>query len=158
VHFNRCIEEFGGYQSRHQLDSISYIPIESIDHYRDDSSAYRSPKVVSPAIPLLALLQRCSRISSDECNRIRTMYPTQATIAHPSAPVIIFLSAVRSSPTEDQGGITRYARFTSSDATDGSSNRDYLLQDSMELSTLQMMLGVYCRGYRSLTKLCTSSR
>jgi len=47
----------------------------------------------------------------------------------------------------------RYARFTSSDATDGSSNRNYLLQDSMELSTLRMMLGVYRSSYGSLTRL-----
>jgi len=39
---------------------------------------------------------------------------------------------IQCEPTEDQGGFTRYARFTSSDATDGSSNRDYLLHDSME--------------------------
>jgi len=30
---------------------------------------------------------------------------------------------------EDRGGFTRYAWFTSSDATDGTSNRNYLLQD-----------------------------
>jgi hypothetical protein len=44
----------------------------------------------------------------------------------------------------------RFARFTSSDATDGSSNRDCLLHDSMESSTLLMTLGVYCSNYGSL--------
>ena len=52
-----------------------------------------------------------------------------------------------------EAGFTRYPRFTSSDATDGSSNRNYLLQDSTELSTLRMMLVVYCFGYGSLTRL-----
>ena len=45
----------------------------------------------------------------------------------------------RSAPTKDQGGSTPYARFTTSDATDGSSNRIYLLQDSTKLSTLRMV-------------------
>jgi hypothetical protein len=84
---------------------------------------------------------------------MRTIEPTQATIPHPSAPTIIFLA-----PTKDQGGFTRYARFTSSDATDGSSNHDYLLYDSMELSMLRMMLGVYRSGYGSLTRLHTVSK
>jgi len=92
-----------------------------------------SPKVGSPPMSQLALLQRCSRISSDERNRMRTIEPTQATIAHPTAPTIIFLA-----PTKDQGGFTRYARFTSSDALDGSSNRNCLLHDLMKLSTLRM--------------------
>jgi len=61
----------------------------------------------------------------------------------------------RSAPTEEQGGFTQYARFTPSDATDGSSNRNYLLQESTELSTLWMMLGVFCSGYRSRTRLYT---
>ena len=65
------------------------------------------------------------------------------------------LEKLRSAPTEDEGGFTRYARFTSSDATDGSSNRDSLLRDSMESSTLLMMLGVYCSSYGSLTRLYT---
>jgi len=45
----------------------------------------------------------------------------------------------RSTPTKAQGRFTRYARFTSSDATDGSSNRNYLPQDSTKLSTLRMV-------------------
>jgi hypothetical protein len=105
-------------------------------------------------------LQRFPRILSDERNRMRTIETTQATIAHPSAPTIIFLSRakLRSAPTEDQGGFTRYARFTSSDATDGRAYRDYLLHDSMESSTLRMMLGVYRRGSGSLTRLYTVSK
>ena len=71
-----------------------------------------------------------------------TIEPTQATIAHPSAPAIIFLSAVRSALTEDQGRFTKYTRFTSIHIADGSCNRDYLLRDSMELSTLRMLCGV----------------
>ena len=63
----------------------------------------------------------------------------------------------RSAPMEDQVGFARYARFTSTDATDRSSNRNYLVQDSMGLSTLQMMLGVYRNSYGSLTRLYTSS-
>jgi len=35
-----------------------------------------------------------------------------------------------SAPTKDQGVFTRYAQFTSRDATNGSSNRNYLLQDN----------------------------
>ena len=40
-----------------------------------------------------------------------------------------------------------YPWFTSGDATDGSSDYNYLLQDTMELSTLQRMIGVYLSGY-----------
>ena len=60
-----------------------------------------APKVASPAMSQLALLQRYSRISSDERNRMRTIEPTQATIAPPSAPTIIFLA-----PVKNQGGFT----------------------------------------------------
>jgi len=54
-----------------------------------------SPKVASPAMPKLAILQR---------------------------------------------RFTNYARFTSIHIADGSSNRNYLPQDSTELSTLQIMI------------------
>jgi len=73
---------------------------------------------------------------------MQSIETTQATIAHPSAPTIMFLSRakLRSAPSDDQGGFMRYARFTSSGATDGSSNRNYLPQDSTELSMLQIMI------------------
>jgi hypothetical protein len=38
----------------------------------------------------------------------------------------------RSAPTVNQGGFTPFRPITSSDATDGSSNRNYLPQDSMQ--------------------------
>jgi hypothetical protein len=40
---------------------------------------------------------------------------------------------------DNRGGFTRYAPFTSSDATDGSSNRSYRLHDSMESSAIGNM-------------------
>jgi len=55
---------------------------------------------------------------------------------------------------EDQGRFTRYARFTSSDATDGSPIAITFCK-AMEVSTSRMMLGVYRHGYGSLTKLYT---
>jgi hypothetical protein len=73
---------------------------------------------------------------------MRTIETTQATIAHRSAPTIKLRSRakLRSAPTEDQGGFTRYARFTSCGATDGNCNCDYLLHDWMEASTLRTMI------------------
>ena len=35
-----------------------YLPIESIDNYRDDARAHTSIRVASPAMPKLAILQR----------------------------------------------------------------------------------------------------
>jgi hypothetical protein len=43
--------ELEGYQSRHQWDLISYNPIEPIDDDIDDSKAYASTRVASPAMP-----------------------------------------------------------------------------------------------------------
>jgi len=63
-----------------------------------------------------------------------------------------------SAPPEDQGGFTWYAQFTSSNATDGSANHDYLLHDLMESSTLWMMLGVYYHVCRSLRTLYTVNK
>ena len=96
VHFNTFIRELEGYQSRHQYDSVSYLPIDSIDDSRDDSRAKASIRVALPAMPKLALLGRFLRSSSNECNRMRTIETTQAIIAHPSAPTIIVLWAERS--------------------------------------------------------------
>jgi hypothetical protein len=48
--------------------------------------------------------------------------------------------------TENHGGFTRYAPFTSSDATHGSSNRNYLLHDSMESSTWRIMISDMITG------------
>jgi len=95
---------------------------------------------------------------------MRTIETTQAIIAHPNEPTIIFLSRakLRCAPTEDQGGFMRYAPFTSSDATNGSSSRNYLLHDSMESSTLVMLRGVlaaamqwYNYDYHMITDMTT---
>jgi hypothetical protein len=139
--------ELEGSQSRHRWDLISYNPIEPIDDDKDDSRSHTATRVALPAMPKSALFQRFLRSLSEKCSRMRTIEPTQAAIAHPSAPAIIFLSAVWSAPREDQGRFTKYARFTSIHIADGSSNRDYLPHDSMESSTLLMMLGVYCSDY-----------
>jgi len=47
-----------------------------------------------------------------------------------------------SAPTEDQGGFAQYSRYTSCDATDGSSNPNYLKHDSMESPTLRKLRGL----------------
>lgn len=83
---------------------------------------------------------------------MQTIDTTEVTIAPTSAPTIIFPT-----PTENHGTFTRYARFTSCDATDGSSNCNFLLLDSMKLSTSGMTLGVYRSGYENLTRLYTVS-
>jgi hypothetical protein len=41
-----------------------------------------------------------------------------------------------------QGGFTRHTPLTSSDATDGNPNCDYLLHDSVKSSTSRMLRGV----------------
>ena len=51
------IRELEGYQSRHQWDLISYLPIESIDDYRDDSVPHTPLRVASPAMLKQVLLQ-----------------------------------------------------------------------------------------------------
>jgi len=103
-------------------------------------------------MPQLAILQRCFRILTDERNFIPTIEPIQATIAHPSAPMIIFFA-----PTKDQGEFTKYPGFTSIQVADDSFNEDYLRHDSMKLSTLWMRLATYCSGCRSLTRPYTVS-
>ena len=55
-----------------------------------------------------------------------------------------------------QRRFTNYTRFTSIHITDCSWNRDFLLHDSMESSTLRMLWGVYRSGYGSLTRLYTA--
>jgi len=51
------IREREGYQLPHQCDLISYLSIESIDDYRDDSIAHTLPRVASSAMPKPVLLQ-----------------------------------------------------------------------------------------------------
>jgi len=67
------------------------------------------------------------------------------------------LEMLRSAPKMDQGRFTRYARYPSSNAPDGNSNRDCLLPDPIESPTILMMLEVHCSRYGSLTRLYTSS-
>jgi len=58
VNCNKCIiRECEGCQMRHQWDSISNLPIESIDNYRDDSMAHTPPWVASRAMLKPVLLQ-----------------------------------------------------------------------------------------------------
>ena len=51
------IRELAGNQSRHQWDLISYLPIELIDNYRDDSIVRTPQRIASSAMPKLVLLQ-----------------------------------------------------------------------------------------------------
>ena len=51
------IQKHEGYQLSHQRDLISYLSIESIDDYRDDSIAHMLLRVASPAMPKPVLLQ-----------------------------------------------------------------------------------------------------
>jgi hypothetical protein len=137
------IRELEGYQSRHPWDLISYNPIEPIDDDRDDSRAYASTRVASPAIP------EADPFSWDFINP----YPTSAIEAGKSIN-----RHLQCEPTENQSGFTRYGQFTSSDAPNGSAICDNLLPDSMESSTLRIMLEVYRRGYGRLTRLYTVSK
>lgn len=90
--------------------------------------------------------------SRPNCRDVFDHHPTRAIKAGK-----IIHRYIEFEPTEDQSGFTRYAQFTCSDATDGSSNRIYLLQISTGVYTLWMMIGVYRGGYRSLTRLYTVS-
>jgi len=51
VDFTGFIRELQCYQLQHQWDLISYLPIESIDDYRDDYIAHTPQRVSSPAMP-----------------------------------------------------------------------------------------------------------
>jgi len=104
-------------------------------------------------------LKRFPRMLFNERNQMQTIETTHSIITHPSAPTIIFRSQVTqwSAPSDDQSGFTQHTQFTSSGATDSSSNCNYLPQDSVGLSTLQIMLGADRCGYGSLTKLYTVS-
>lgn len=136
VNCNVCIIwELEGYQWRCQCDSLSYLPIESVDDYRVNCKGHMSPKAASLVMPQLVLLHRCCWMLSDGPNHMRTVDPTQATMAHLGAP------------TRDQGGCLRYTWLTSSDATNGSCNSDYLLHDSIELCMLWRMWWVYHSSY-----------
>ena len=57
VHVNGFIRELQSYQLCHQCYLISYLPIESIDDYRDDSIVHRLMRVTSPAMRKLVLRQ-----------------------------------------------------------------------------------------------------
>lgn len=100
-------------------------------------------------------LQRFPWIMSNKRNLMRTIETTQAMIAPRSAHAIIFLSRAKlqNAPLGNQGGYTWYARCASSGATGSSSNCNYLLQDSVGLSTLLIMLEVSSCSYGSLTRL-----
>jgi hypothetical protein len=58
--------------------------------------------------------------------------------------------------TEDDGRLRRFTRFSSSDAAQVSSNRNWLRHVSIGFSTLQMRLGVYHHGYGNLIRLHTA--
>jgi hypothetical protein len=56
------IQELEGYQLRHQFDLISYLPIEPIDHDRDDSRAHTSTRVALLALPMPSPILEISSI------------------------------------------------------------------------------------------------
>jgi len=93
----------------------------SIDDYRDDSIANTPLRVASPAMPKPVLLQ----FTVHDCQL--------KIIGHvPRA----------GAPTEDNGRLMKSSRFTLIQNPDGSSNRNYVLHDSIESSTLRMLRGV----------------
>jgi len=98
-------------------------------------------------MPKLCHLQILLPSLSNKCNHIWTIALTQATFLHQGVTTIVFLA-----PMKYQSRFGWYELFTASNATDASSNHSYPLLCSMGLSTLRMMLGVYCSGYRCCTK------
>jgi len=96
----------------------------------------------------LAHSQRNLQSVFNERNRIHCTETTPVAIAHPSAPMFMFLA-----PTEYTSRCMWYTWFISSNAKHGSSNSNYLLHDSIGFPMLRMMLGVYSWGYGSLTQM-----
>ena len=86
VQFNGFIRELQSYQLQHEWDLISYLPIESIDDYRDDSSAHRDALKSRPT----------SAISYKLSSRHRPQLHTQVHLQlYSSQPCEVHLRRIR---------------------------------------------------------------